>query len=184
MKRFPPLDRDALTAEQRSVVDALLAGPRGSMAGPFDALLRSPELAGRLQHVGAYVRFESSLPRALNELAILLTARRWSAQFEWWAHRRMALEAGLDPAVADAIAAGRRPERLDPEQAVVVDFVTPLLETGSVPDAAFAAAVEAFGERGAIDLVGTVGYYTIVSFVLNVDRYPLPEGEEPPLAPL
>jgi 4-carboxymuconolactone decarboxylase len=184
VKRFPPLEPEQLSPEQRRVVDALLAGPRGSMAGPFDALLRSPELADRLQRVGEQVRFAGSLPRVLNELAILLTARRWTAQFEWYAHRRMALEAGLDPAVADEIAAGRRPAGLDRDQETVHDFVSELLATGAVSDGAFAAAVERFGEQGAIDLIGTVGYYTIVSFVLNVDRYPLPEGEPTPLAPL
>jgi 4-carboxymuconolactone decarboxylase len=114
----------------------------------------------------------------LNELAILLTARRWTAQFEWFAHRRMAVEAGLDPAIADAIAAGETPV-LDDDAAAVYRFASQLLADGNVTDNAFDAVVARWGQRGAMDLIGAVGYYCLVSFVLNVDRYPLPAGEEP-----
>src|SRR5271165_3042023 len=98
--RFPPLAPEAMTPAQREVAEAIAAGPRGSLRGPFQTWLRSPKLAARLEKVGEYVRFSSTVPRRLNELAILITARAWTAQFEWWAHHRMAMEAGLDPAVA------------------------------------------------------------------------------------
>jgi hypothetical protein len=98
-----------MSPEQRQVANDIVAGPRGAMAGPFNAWLRSPPLADRMQKVGEYVRFHSSIPHRLNELAILVTARAWSADFEWWAHYQIALKAGLDAKIADAIAAGRRP---------------------------------------------------------------------------
>jgi 4-carboxymuconolactone decarboxylase len=158
-----------------------MAGPRASstgLRGPFEALLHSPGLADAAQRLGEQVRFRSSLPPVLNELAILLTARRWTAQFEWHAHRQIAIDAGLDPAVADAIAGGVRPD-LDEDAAAVHDFAQQLLDAGHVTDAAWDAVVRRWGTRGAIDLVGVVGYYSLVAFVLNVDRYPAPGGEDP-----
>lgn len=178
-RRFTPLDPAELSAPQRTAYEAIVSGPRGSVRGPFNALLRSPELADRLQRVGEYVRFNSSLPSRLNELAILVVARHWSAQYEWYAHRKLALEAGLDPRIAEDIAQGRRPAHMEDDEAAVYDFCNELHETRAVSDAAYAAALEKFGERGVIDLVGVSGYYTLVSMVLNVDRHPLPEGVLP-----
>jgi 4-carboxymuconolactone decarboxylase len=182
-RRFKPLTEEELTPEQRRAAEAIQAGPRGSIQGPFNALLRSPELADRVQRVGEYIRFNSSVPPRLNELAILITAREWGAQFEWWAHHRFAMEAGLEPAVAAAVAEGKRPERMKEDEAIVYDFCRELLSRRQVSDATFARAKAAFGERGVIDLIGASGYYGLVSMILNVDRYPLPEGVEPPLKP-
>jgi 4-carboxymuconolactone decarboxylase len=184
-RRFGPLPLESMTPEQRTVADAIASGPRGPapvLRGPFEALLRSPGLADPAQKLGAFVRFGTSLPKALNEMAIIMVARRWTAQFEWYAHRQMALDAGLDPAIPDAIAKGERPH-LDGDGTAVYEFVTELLERGDVSDAAFAAVESRWDKRGAADLIGAVGYYTLVSFLLNVDRYPLPEGEVP-LRPL
>jgi len=184
-RRFGPLPLEAMTPAQREVADAILTGPRQSstgLRGPFEALLHSPGLADPAQRVGEHIRFRSTIPPALNEMAILLTARRWTAQFEWYAHRQMALDAGLDPAVADAIAAGQRPE-LDADGDAVYEFTSQLLTSGTVTDAAWDGVVSRFGKRGAIDLIGAAGYYTMVSFILNVDRYPVPTGDEP-LRPL
>lgn len=180
-RRFGPLPLETMTPAQRAVADAILAGPRGSqggLRGPFEALLHSPGLADLAQQLGAQVRFRSSLPDALKELAIIMVARQWTAQFEWYAHRRLAVDAGLDPAIADAIAVGARPS-LDPDAAAVYEFVAGLLETGDVSDDAFEGVVSRWATQGAVDLIGTVGYYTLVSFVLNVDRYPIPEGVAP-----
>jgi 4-carboxymuconolactone decarboxylase len=187
-RRFGPWEPTTLSSEQQSVVDTILAGPRGSMVrtgtgsiglgGPFDALLHSPALCDVVQKLGEHVRFGNSLPCALNEMAIIMTARRWTAQYEWYAHRRLALEAGLDPSIADAIAVGARPV-LDDEQTAVYEFTEQLLDRGDVTNEAFRAVADRWGKEGAIDLIGAVGYYTLVSFVLNVDRYPLPEGEAP-----
>ncbi len=182
-RRFKPLAEADMTPEQLAAYREIVAGPRGAARGPFGALLRSPELAGHAQRLGAYVRFGSSLPARLNELAILVTARYWSAQFEWHAHHALALQAGLDPAIAADIAAGRRPARLDEDAAAVHDFCRELHEAKQVSDAAYARALGRFGERGVVDLIAACGYYTLVSMVLNVERHPLPEGVSPPFAP-
>jgi 4-carboxymuconolactone decarboxylase len=179
--RFKPLTVAAMTPEQRTVVDHLLAGERASTSGPFNVFLRSPEMADIAQQLGARVRYHSSLPPRLNEMAILLTARHWTAQYEWYAHKRLALQAGLAPAIVDAIGAGKRPPNLPAEERALYEFQTQLLETRQVSDAAFQAAVAAFGERGVVDLLFNMGYYQLVSMVLNADRYPLPEGARPEL---
>jgi 4-carboxymuconolactone decarboxylase len=183
--RFPPLTPETMTDEQREVADAIQSGPRGAgLRGPFNALLRSPRLADLVQRVGAYVRFGSSIPAPLNELAICLAGRKWGAQYEFYAHRRLAINAGLDPAILDAVAAGHRPQDMGADEFLVYGFVTELLSTGAVSDAAYRLVEERFGERGVMDLVGAVGYYSLVSMVLNVAGVPLPEGETPPLKPL
>src|SRR3984957_12810176 len=179
--RFPPLKIDAMTPDQRRVAEAITSGPRGGLGGPFQAWLRSPELADRLQKVGEYLRFSSAVPRRLNELAILITARAWDAQYEWYAHHRLALEAGLDPAVAADIAAGRRPAAMQADEAVVYDFCTELRATRRVGDETLARAVSLLGEAGMIDLIAVSGYYDIVSMTLNVAEVPVPDGLEDPL---
>ena len=151
------------------------------MRGPFNAWLRSPELADRLQKVGEYVRFQSSLPRRLNEFAILITARAWTAQYEWYAHHKMAMEAGLSAKIAADLAAGKRPRGMQEDERVVYDFCTELLTKRKVSDKTFDAAVRMFGEQGAVDLIGATGYYGIVSMTLNVAEVALPAGEQPPL---
>jgi 4-carboxymuconolactone decarboxylase len=182
--RFPPLAYDAMSAEQRTMLDHLLAGERAGTGGPFNVLLRSPEMGDIAQQLGARVRYHSALPSRLNEMAILLTARDWTAQYEWYAHKRLALQAGLSPAIVDAIAAGKRPAAMAKDEQALYDFQTELLRTKNVSDAAFRSAVTAFGERGVVDLLCNIGYYHLVSMVLNVDRYPLPSGAKPELAPI
>jgi 4-carboxymuconolactone decarboxylase len=180
--RFTTLTPETMTADQKRVADAIQSGPRGAgLRGPFNALLRSPELCDLVQRVGAFVRFGSSIPPRLNEMAIIMAGRKWTAQYEFYAHRRLAIEAGLKPAIADAVAAGTRPAGMAEDEAVVYDFVSEMLATGQVSDANFDRVKKAFGERGVMDLVGAVGYYSLVSMVLNVARVPLPAGVEPPL---
>jgi 4-carboxymuconolactone decarboxylase len=183
-RRFPLLTEATMTPRQRQSYQAIVSGPRKGASGPFNALLRSPEAADRVQKVGEYVRFQSTIPAALNELAILITGRFWGAQFEFWAHRRLARTAGLADAIIDAVAEGRRPAPMSDDERIVYDFCTELFRDKAVADATFRAAVERFGEQGVIDLVAACGYYSIVSMVLNVDRYPLPAGERPPLRTL
>ena len=183
-RRFTLLDETTMSPRQREAYQGIVSGPRKGAAGPFNALLRSPEVADRVQRVGEYVRFQSTIPAALNELAILITGRFWGAQFEFWAHRRLARAAGLPDAVIDAVAEGRQPAAMSPDERLVYDFCTELFQDKAVSDRAFEAVVDRFGEQGVIDLIAASGYYSIVSMVLNVDRYPLPEGEEPPLKPL
>jgi 4-carboxymuconolactone decarboxylase len=178
-ERFKPLSPDEMTPDQRRMAENLLSGPRKGMRGPFSALLYSPEIGDLAQKLGAGVRFNNSLPEKLKELAILLVGRFWTAQFEWYAHRRLALEAGLDPAIADAIADGKRPARMSDDETAVYTFCTQLLDTKEVSDAAFAAMKDRFGERGVVDLICTMGYYGLVSMTLNVNRYPLPADAVP-----
>jgi 4-carboxymuconolactone decarboxylase len=174
--RFAPLTLEQLTPEQEKMVEDLLAGTRTSLNGPFNALLRSPEMGNHAQKLGEYVRFKTSVPRRLNEMAILMTARYWSSQYEWYAHEKLALDAGLPPAVIDDIRAGRRPASMEADEAIVYDFSTELRERRRVSDETFQAAVGLLGEKGVIDLIGNMAYYDLVSMVLNVDRYPLPPG--------
>jgi 4-carboxymuconolactone decarboxylase len=182
--RFRPLTYDKLTPEQKTMVEHLFAGERGGMNGPFNVTLRSPEMGDLAQKLGAQLRFHSSLSNRLNEMAILMTARFWNAQYEWSAHRKNAITAGLSPAVIEAIATGKRPSPMQPDEEAIYNFGDELLRTREVSDAAFKGVVDKFGERGAVDLTGVMGYYCFVSMMLNIDRYPLPDGEKPELKPL
>ena len=183
-ERLPMIPEAQQTEAQKAVVRALMSGPRGGTRGPFAALLRSPVVADRVQSLGEHLRCRSSIPPALNELAICITAREWSAQYEWYAHARLALQAGLPQAVLDAVAEGREPEGMDADQRLVWSFCTELHRDRGVSDATYAAAAARFGEQGVIDLIAVSGYYVLVAMVLNVSRVPLPEGVAPPLKPL
>ena len=150
------------------------------MSGPFNAWLRSPELADRLQKVGEYVRFNSSLDKRVNEMAILMTAQAWSSQYEWYAHAPLALKAGLDPAIVAAIGSGRKPDTMKDDEAVVWEFTTQLRRDHGVDDAIYARALVKFGEAGIMDLVAVNGYYDVVSMTLNVARVTPPADAELP----
>jgi 4-carboxymuconolactone decarboxylase len=182
--RFKPLTYETMTTEQKQLTDRILNSERKSMGGPFNALLRSPEMGDLAQQLGTYIRYRTSLPHRLNEMAIIMVARSWTAQYEWYAHKPLALQAGLNPAIVDAIAEGRKPASMQADEEVVYNFCTELLTTRQVGDATFQAATRALGERGVVDLIGATGYYQLVSALLNVDRYPLPPGAKPELKPL
>jgi 4-carboxymuconolactone decarboxylase len=182
--RFPELTLDNMTPQQKQVAESIMTGPRKSLSGPFNAWLRSPELGDRLQKVGEYIRFKTSLPPRLNEFAILIAARYWTAQYEWYYHYPLAIKAGLDPKVAAALAAGKRPAGMQDDEKIVYDFCAELRKTRNVSDASFNAAVARFGEQGVIDLIGVSGYYDTVSMTLNVAHVGLPDGETPPLKAL
>lgn len=178
-ERFKPLSLEQMTPDQRRMAENVLAGPRKGLRGPFSTFLYSPETGDLAQKFGAQVRFKNALPEKLKELAILVVARFWTAQYEWYAHRKLALEAGLDPAIASAIADGKRPGQLADDEAAIYDFCTELLESHEVSDASFAAVKERYGEKGVVDLICTLGYYCLVSMTLNVNRYPLPDDATP-----
>ena len=184
VERFPQLTAENMSPEQKKVAESIVSGPRKSLGGPFNAWLRSPELADRLQKVGEHIRFHSSLAPRLNEFAILIAAREWTAQYEWFAHYPLAIKAGLDPRVAADLAAGRKPARMQDDEKIVYDFCTELRRRKKVSDATFNAAIGNFGEQGVVDLIGVSGYYDIVSMTLNVAQVPLPDGEQPPLKAL
>ena len=181
--RFKPLSESEMSEAQLKAARELASGPRGRMnpSGPNALLLRSPDLMSRTQKVGEYLRYNSALPTRLNEFAILVTARQWNAQVEWIAHHPLALKAGLDPAVAEALAQGKRPAAMKDDEIIVYQFCKELHETKGVSDTTFKAAVDKFGERGVIDLIGVTGYYTMLAMVLNVAQQPLPAGASPPL---
>jgi 4-carboxymuconolactone decarboxylase len=132
------------------------------------------------QRLGEYVRFHTSVPRHLNEMAILMTAKAWSCQYEWHAHRPLALDAGLASSIVDDIQAGRRPNGMQPDEAIVYDFSTELRAHRRVTDATFERARMLLGEQGVVDLIALMGYYDLVAMTLNVDRYPLPDGAQLP----
>jgi len=146
-------------------------------------ILRSPELLNRLRGVSDYLRFNSSLPPRLSELVILITAREWTQNYEWAAHHPLALEGGLRPDIAAAIADGRRPEGMADDEEALYDFCTALHRDGRVSDSAYASAVAEFGEQGVVDMVGLSGYYTLIAMVLNTARTPLAPNAAPALAP-
>lgn len=182
MSRMPPLKPEAMTPEQRHAHEAITAGPRGTATrGPFNAWLRSPGFCDPAQRVGAHCRFGNALPPRLFEIAILCTARFWSAQFEWFAHAKLAAEAGIASDIIEAIRQRKKPAFQQADEALVYEFSDELYRNKGVSDALYARAIEAFGERGVVDLVGTMGYYCMVSLSLNAFRVPLPEGEKPPL---
>lgn len=191
-RRFKLIPVENLSTEQRKLYDAIRSGPRAKivnfgaataepLGGPFNVWLRSPGIGDCVQRLGEEIRFRSSLPPKLNELAIMVTARFWTSQYEWLAHCRLALQAGLDPAIAQDVAEGRRPTKMDADEAVIYDFSRELHEQQSVSDANFQRALERFGERGVFDLIAVNGFYSLVSMCLNVDRTPLPDGVPLPL---
>jgi 4-carboxymuconolactone decarboxylase len=182
--RFKPLKWDEMTPEQKAMMEHLVSGPRRGAGGPFNVLLRSPKMGDLAQEFGAQMRFNSSLPPKLNEMAIIITARHWTSHYEWYAHRTAAAQAGLNEAIIQSIAAGKRPASLDADETVIYNFATELLNTHQVSDAQFKAVKDRFGERGVVDLIGVMGYYQLVSMLLNVDRYPLPAGAKTELQPL
>jgi 4-carboxymuconolactone decarboxylase len=182
--RFAPLTYQQMTPAQKKMFENLISGERRGASGPFNVLLRSPEMGDLAQQFGASMRFHSTIPSKLNELAIILTARHWTSQYEWYAHKRAALQAGLKPAIVDAIAAGRAPTGMQADEQAVYDFVTEILQTKQMSDKTLAATKAAFGERGVVDLLGVVGWYQFVSSLLNTDQYPLPEGVQAELKPL
>jgi 4-carboxymuconolactone decarboxylase len=177
--RFPPIPEEKMTPAQKKVLDAVKAGPRGALNGPFIPLLRSPELDNRVQAVGEYLRFGSAIGRRLTEFTILITARHWTQNYEWATHYTIALKEGIKKDVADAIGDGRRPVGMTEDEEIVYEFCTELQQNKSVTDATFARAQKKFGDQGVIDMTGLVGYYTLLANILNVARTP-PEMANPP----
>jgi len=182
--RFAPLTYQSMTPPQKKMFEDLISGERRGASGPFNVLLRSPEMGNLAQQFGASMRFHSSMAPKLNELAIIITARHWTSQYEWYAHRRAAATAGLNESIIQSIAGGKRPTGMQPDEEAVYNFCTELLTTKQVSDKTFEATKAKFGERGVVDLIGVTGYYQLVSMLLNTDKYPLPDGVTPELKPL
>jgi 4-carboxymuconolactone decarboxylase len=183
-ERMPPLAEAQMDEAQRSAAAALIAGPRKAVFGPFIPLMRSPELLDRMQRVGEYLRFGNSIPQKLNELAMLITARHLTNQFEWAVHHSVAIKAGVAAATLDSIERGVRPAAMPEDESLVYDFATELLRTHGLSDATYARALAAWNERGIVDLTGTIGYFVAVCLVMNVGGTPAPSNGVAPLAPL
>jgi 4-carboxymuconolactone decarboxylase len=179
--RLPPIAAEHLDPAQRAAAAELIAGPRKAVTGPFVALLRSPELMRRVQKLGEYLRLDTVLSPALSEFATLIVARRLTQQFEWLTHVPLALRAGVRTETIDALRDGRRPDNLGAEEALVYDFANELLEHHGVCDATFKACQNHLGDRGVVELVGLLGYFVLISLVLNVAHAPAPvaDGIEP-----
>lgn len=172
--RLPPITPEQWTSQQRQEAEAVIRGPRGALISPFVPLLRSPELMGHAQRMGEYLRYRSALGLRLSELAILLVARHWSQPVEWAIHAPIARREGVAAETIAAIEQGERPMTLPEDEAVVFDFCTELQRTQQVSDACWSRAMQLLGEQGTVDLLGLVGYYTMLAMVMNAARTPVP----------
>ena len=170
--RMPPLADSAMDDAQRAAAAELIAGPRKGVKGPFIPLMRSPELMARLQKVGEYLRFQSALAPRVSEFATLVVSRLWTQQFEWFVHVPLAREAGTAQQTIDDLREGRRPDTMSDDERVAYDFTGELVANHGVSNASYDEAVARFGERGVIDLIGIIGYFTLISMVLNVAHTP------------
>jgi len=170
--RLPPLPLDQLDAAQRAAADELIAGPRKAVKGPFIPLLRSPELLSRVGKLGEHLRFHTTLSPRVSEFATLIVARACTQDFEWAVHVPLALKAGTPAATIEAVREGRRPADMSEEEACVHDFAAELLQRHGVADATYQSALARFGERGVVELTSLIGYFVMVSLVLNVAHTP------------
>jgi 4-carboxymuconolactone decarboxylase len=189
--RIPrPSSYDAMTAEQKAFVTSVLSGPRGDISGSLGVMIVSPAFADLAQKTIAYARFAgregySTVPPRLSELAILMGARAWTAHYAWYVHRRAAEQAGLPAAVIDAVRDGRQPDAMDRDVAAVYTFCNELLTKKQVSNATLQTARAVLGgDRGVVDLVGTLGMYQVVAMMMVVDEFPLPDGVTTELKPL
>jgi len=186
MSRLPGLRRDELDDDGRALWDSMtesrgagIVGPDGGLVGPFNAWVTASDIGQRLVDLGGALRFRMSVDRRLIELAIITTGARWKAEFEWWAHARMAREHGVADEVIDAIARGDAKPCVKDDERVVHAIATQLGDTGHIDAPTYDAGVALLGGRGMVELVALCGYYTLVSFTLNAFEVPLPEGVKP-----
>ncbi len=197
MARLKPLPLSNLDTEQRALFDAITKGDRsrgrpledflledGSLRGPFNAWLQAPKIGQPAQLLGECLRYRGQLPPRLRELAILTVAARWRAEYEWWAHSRIAKAEGLSEEIIAAIKAGRPPGSADAEALMVHRFACELMDTRRVSEQSYRDVAKALGDAGAVELVTLLGYYTLISMVLNAFEVPLPAGEKPPFTHL
>lgn len=181
--RIPFPSPEDMDAQQRAVFERIVNGPRGKLVGPLRAALHNPVLADRWQALGAVLRFDTSLPPALNELAILVVARRWNSELEWTIHARDGRRAGLSAAVIEDLKTGVLPRFTDPSEAEVYEFSRQLLENGKVGDETYASVLARWGVVGVVELTAVVGYYSMVAMTLNAHGIPLPPEVAPELNP-
>ncbi len=173
-QRIPTINPADYTEEQARTAREFEAARNRPVSGPFELLMHSPAVMSRARAFGDYLRFDSAIGTTLSELVILITAREWSQDYEWYVHYPIAIERGIDQAIADAIAEGRRPRGMNEDEEIVYDFSIELHRYRRVSDATFERARERFGNQGVIDLTGINGYYTFLAMQMNMARYPVP----------
>jgi 4-carboxymuconolactone decarboxylase len=180
--RLKLLSPGEMTGDQKQIYDEAIAGKRGHPPPPMMAWLNSPEMARHATRLGAFLRYDTSFPARLSEIAILVTARHWTSHYEWYAHKRAALQGGLDPAIVEDIRQRRTPRFDDPKGRMIYDVSKSLHENHGVPQPLYDQAVKLLGERGLVEIIGLCGYYTLVSMTLNAFEFDLPDGEVSDLA--
>ena len=173
--RMPAIAPEKYDEAQVKAAAEFLATRKVPVFGPFIPLIRSPEVMLRAKEMGDYLRYKTGLGDKLNEFVILITARQWTQDYEWYVHHPIALKAGLDPAIAEAVRDGRRPDGMSEDETLIYDFCIELHRNKRVSDAVYAKAVARFGEKGVIDLVGVNGYYTFLAMALNTTRAETPK---------
>jgi 4-carboxymuconolactone decarboxylase len=175
-ERLPLPAPDAMNDAQRAAADAIIAGPRKAVFGPFVPLLQRPLLMERIGKVGEALRFEGVLPERIRELSICQVARETGNQFEWQTHGPLAIKAGAAQATLDALADGRRPRGLSPDEETALDFVAELIHRHGVSETTYAEAVLHLGEPGVVELTALVGYFVMICWVMNVAHTPGNDG--------
>ncbi len=179
--RMPAIPLEKMNDVQKKFAEEIIKGPRGALYGPFVPLIRSPELMDRAQRMGEYLRFKSAIGNKLSELVILVVARQWTQQVEWYIHEPIAIKVGIKPEVVRAIAEGRRPAGMPEDEEIVYDFCSELHANKSISDATYNRALARFGEQGIMDMLGINGYYTFLAMIMNGTRTAVPDGKPAPL---
>lgn len=177
--RLPTIPPDQYTEAQKKAAEDFLAARKVPVFGPFEPLMHSPEVMSQARAMGDYLRYKSGIGTTLSELVILVTARGWTQDYEWYVHAPIAAKAGIKPAIIEAIRDGRRPSGMSEDEEIVYDFSTELHQNKRVSDATFARAEKQFGKAAVVDLVAINGYYTFLAMHLNTARYPLPKDGTP-----
>ncbi len=178
--RFAPSTLETLAPAPRALAEQIVKVSSIGLGGPYNPLLRSPEMGQRMFDLLAYLRWKTAVPHRLNEFAILIVGRQWRSQVEWFAHAPIALKAGLSQQVIDDLKANRRPTAMEADEAAVYEFVTELSANHSVSDATFARAREFLGEQGVVDLTVVAGTYVTVAMLIAMAEETVPAGKEPP----
>ena len=183
-ERLPTIPPAQYTDEQRQAAADFLATRKVPVFGPFEPLMHSPQVMTQARAMGDYLRYQSAIGNTLSELAILVTAREWTQDYEWYVHHPIALKAGIKPEIADSIAEGRRPTGMSDDEEIVFEFATELLRTKQVSNRTFERAKARFGAKGIVDLTGITGYYTLLAMQLNAAQYAMPkDGKKLPRLP-
>jgi 4-carboxymuconolactone decarboxylase len=177
-ERLPIIPPQQYNEEQKVAAEEFLEARNVPVFGPFEPLMHSPDVMNQARSMGDYLRYKSALGNTLSELVILITAREWTQDYEWFVHYPIALKAGIDADTADAIAEGRRPNNMSDDQEIVYNFSMELHRNKRVSDQTYQRAQERFGNKGIVDLTGINAYYTLLAMQMNVAQYQVPEDAQ------